>query len=280
MRRLLSALKDASPGMLVTVGTERGFMEAANAPSINRLVIIDKSEAVITYNQINILLLRMAKDRDHYLRLRLRPDIEEWNAAARFAGLSSEEQRFLVRHQAQWKIRVAEHYLFRNFHRPPRANAAFAEVNYLFDDGLFAPIQDLARTGGIETYHIDLEDLEKVTELIVRLRLIGLPLSILDLSNAWMGRYLSREGLTHLIAELNGLASDKSLLVITDLPLIGSFRYTVYTFDHIREYRNMEAFSRMLQRTDLIPRGFQTRMNPVGLVETCETLLRALWHHP
>ncbi|MGE0526870.1 MAG: hypothetical protein AB7P49_07405, partial [Bdellovibrionales bacterium] len=106
------------------------------------------------------------------------------------------------------------------------------------------------------------------------------PLSILDLSNAWMGRYLSREGLTHLIAELNGLASDKSLLVITDLPLIGSFRYTVYTFDHIREYRNMEAFSRMLQRTDLIPRGFQTRMNPVGLVETCETLLRALWHHP
>jgi hypothetical protein len=272
---MLPTLQIAQPGTLVSVGTERAFMAAANSPSIDSLIIIDRSEAIVTYDRINVLLLKMAKSREHYLRLRLHPEESEWSAMAQEAGLSSGDKELLSTYIDQWKTYVTSGRLFTKFHRPPTSEtSAFAGVNYLFDDKSFARIQNLARANRIQIHHFDLEDSEKVNAVVSELKQSGRTVSILDISNAYYSQYMSKEAITKLLTSFDEVASDQTFLVTTEQPLIGSFHYSVYDFEHLRKYRGMENFVRELRRSNFLPRSSATRINPVGVFEACQKWLR------
>jgi len=69
-QKALSIFQKAQAGAYITVGTERGFIAAANSPNVTHLVLLDNNISVVAFNKINTILLKMAKTREDYLRLR------------------------------------------------------------------------------------------------------------------------------------------------------------------------------------------------------------------
>jgi len=116
----LNIFEMAPKGAYVTVGTERGFISAANSPNVTELVLVDNSESIIKYNEINILLLKIAKTREHYLQLRTNPKL--WKSAAREYGLSKKEARDLRKSKKDWSslfLSSKNAELLERYQQPP-----------------------------------------------------------------------------------------------------------------------------------------------------------------
>ncbi|MDX6769365.1 MAG: hypothetical protein SF051_07520 [Elusimicrobiota bacterium] len=205
-------LSRAPAGVYASVGTERGFIGAALTPGADALLLVDRDPAVATYNRVNAALLRLASDRAEYARLRV-AEHAEVATLARERAIPLRE-RLVLEDEAAWKAWRDD----QNGHPLLAAERTgeFSGSSYLHDDALFARLKALADAGRVTVLQADLSRGEGRARLADALRLIGRPLSVLDLSNAWRAYYLPRLGLLRLLLATRASAADGSVLLLTD----------------------------------------------------------------
>ncbi len=217
---------NAPEGAYATVGTERGFIQAALAPHITDLYFLDREPGTILYNDINTELLRatwqenlsVTENRLRYIHYRLEATAEEWKQISQ--NLLSEQKNF------DWFTKSVRGRGFQDFNRPPKTSflAAFRNANYLFDDQMFGKLQKMALDGKIRSLQLDLGSnggvLNKkgVQEFLALLEQRKTPLAVFDLSNAWSRKYLGPQNTDELVKMLSSSSAAKpeSVFVITD----------------------------------------------------------------
>lgn len=292
-QRLIPYLQKAPSGVIVAVGTERGFIDAANTPNATGLLLTDIDKSIVAYNQVNMLLLKISKDRDreNYDELRLHPSESEWLQAAERAHLDPATTRHLLSQLNNWKADVVDNRDFASFQRPPtRRWSKFGPANYLYNDNPFAKIQKLAKSNTVAPMELNLSNAEAVENLVSQMKQEHLTLSVLDLSNAWWNFHIDRKVLKRDLELFNSVASPETLLIITNYrwPAHGHaaldrtnspFQYSVYTFNHIRKFKTVSDFVATLRWSlfrahrqptfdDLGPQSLWSRL-------TCKRILSA-----
>ena len=288
-QKLFPYLRNAPYGAYVSVGTERGFLGAANSPNVTRLILIDRDVKSVAYNQVNTLLLRISSSRYEYLRLRLHPSPIRWKEAAIQAGLTQAEIRFLDYQCSNWRYQVAQYERFTTFHTPPRSpKDKFGVGNYLNDDAAFAKIHALAKDNKILALQLDLSFPVDVQNFVWLMHHEQIPLSVLDLSNAWWREFIKRESLVDDLALFNTIATPKSLLVTTHSPRYRvhrlasfafskketPFKYSVYTFAHIRSFQKISKFVSTLHWGKYsMSLARRTAANRIGPFNFCSRIL-------
>lgn len=251
--------EQAPSGAYVTVGTERGFLAAANAPNISELVLADANPNARLFNQINNQLLKAAKSREHYLYLRLHATKQEWLDVMK---LDTESMKTIF--DFWYKVVRSGHILsdgnFKEFHTPTKQGKnkrrKFGNLNYLYNDNAFSRIKKLADQNKITTIVLDFNDEKAVSSLVASLEKRGVELSVLDLSNAWWKRYTNATKTASLLRQFQKIAKPNSLLAISTQgvnPILNLARiirdggaeawiYRGYTFEFIRSHSSMERF--------------------------------------
>lgn len=185
-------LDQAKEGTLISVGTERSFIDAALCKNCTTLVTIDVNPRVKAYNDFNTLLLRIAYDREDYLRLRMAPeadevfDINQKNYINQTPAVSFSYEKTLTKIKQRLKksnmdLSLKEYYLknlssFAAIFFNTQANASmkyfvsikeakkpttehFYNAKYLHDDVLFNKVQKMAQQGKIISKIGDIRDL-------------------------------------------------------------------------------------------------------------------------
>jgi hypothetical protein len=132
--------------------------------------------------------------------------------------------------------------------------AKFREVNYLYYDEPFNRIKALADANRISTGYLDLNDFAAVAMLVTNLAAQKIPLSVLDISNAWWKAYTQRALLAATLTEFDKIARDDSIFLATSQsPFVAvahgtidrtptPFSYSGYTFKYIRSSKTTEKF--------------------------------------
>jgi hypothetical protein len=235
----LPILKQAPAGAYVTVGTERGFISAANSPQVSHLVLLDIEANAVRFNEINVALLQAARDREDYLRLRMAADGDTWRIAA--ATVGDERSRALLSDPKAWdwwrnRVRnlsadgkpLRSTDLFEPLHRPEnawngklndfhaRSDHPFEGVSYLEHDALFHRVHQMAKSGRIRSLRMDLGDPQAMKGLAQALVSEKVPLSVLDLSNTHAKAFLG-QATAGLLDAMAPAASPESVLVATVL---------------------------------------------------------------
>lgn len=250
--RLAPTLTSSPPGAYIAVGTERGFIGAALTPAASHLILADMDPNVTLYNRINILLLKIAgPHRADYLRLRLQPQLVEWELSAQRVSLSATDVQFLRNHFQTWKTNVVNNYAFRAFHQQPEhLSDKFANANYLYHDGLHARLYKLASEDKITTVELNLADPAASAKLVDEMNAAGIGISVVDISNAWWRVFIPREKLVASLEKFNAIAAPSARLVLTGYSFFGiatsEFQYFVSDFQHIRDEGGILKFFKHL----------------------------------
>jgi hypothetical protein len=221
-----SVVANSPEGAYATVGTERGFIQAALAPHITDLYFLDREAGTVLYNDINTELLRASwqenlsidENRLRYVHYRLEATFEEWQKTGQ--KLLSEQKNF------DWFTKSVRGRAFHDFNTPPKNSrlAAFRNANYLYDDRMFGKIQKMALDGKIHSLQLDLGSNEGslnkkgVQEFLTLLEQRKTPLAVFDLSNAWSRKYLGPQNTAELVELLaaSPVTTNDSVFVITD----------------------------------------------------------------
>lgn len=282
-QQAIEVFESAPSGAYVSVGTERGFMGAAMSPKVTHLVLLDRDPGVNTYNRINVLLLKMAKDRTDYLKLRLNPTEARWRERAQQAQLDSHDVDFLLKHVRDWYLSVAVSKEFDDFQTEAKSEKSkFGSANYLFNDQLFERIHQMAKAGNIAVGEIAITDSAALDSYVIsKLKAKNIPLSVLDISNAWWFMY-TKFSVSKTLKAFNPIANDTSILltttgsisprayvrVITNAlakKLDTGWVYRAYTFKLLRSYPSFEAFRRQLTWADFTNVSDKTKIDPILL---------------
>lgn len=223
-------LAGAGEGVHVAVGTERGFIGAALNPNASHLLLLDQVQAVVRFNRINVVLLKLAADRREYLSLRLAPSHLEWEAALEratregSARLSREERELLTEDGFRfWRRSLADPDFLDFQKKPSGPGAAFGGANYLYEDRLFQRVSAMAKSDGIRAIQVDLMDYPRLGEIAAALAHAHLRVGVLDISNAWWPRYLgsgsipnARNAFARLLGIFARVGGDSSLLLMSN----------------------------------------------------------------
>jgi hypothetical protein len=289
-QRLSPYVNIAPPGAYVSVGTERGFIGFALTPQATSLVLIDIDKGIVVYNQINTLLLKISKNRKHYLELRLHPNVESWMNASEEARLTDLEKAFLLEQVKNWKTTVVENSEFSFFHKNPKnPDDKFYAANYLYSDELFQRIHQLAKADLIYSLNLNLRNNNSVKLLIEKMKTRDMSLSVLDISNAWGSSQIPSEFLAKDFELFNSIATNSSLLVTTGFSNFihaldqaiddtkNPFQYSIYNFEHMRRYIDFRAFAESLELTRGRVFPTATVFNREELKMKCIFYLREQW---
>jgi hypothetical protein len=177
---ILRHLKMLVPGIIVSTGTERSFFDLALAdPEMCQgLVVRDINPKIKAYVDFNVLLLRISKDRQEYVRLssitkmeEIESRIEEIRGLMESADLSQESKAYYRTHLKEFgRIYLEQRIPGTDWRRKD----AFNGVKYHEDDRLFNRLQRYAKEGKIIATVGSIGDLEFLNQ-----RRIG----IVDVSN-------------------------------------------------------------------------------------------------
>jgi hypothetical protein len=292
----LKAYRKLKEGVYVSVGTERGFIAAASSPNVTHLLLLDRDDGIGIFNKINILLLKMAKDREHYLELRLRPSGPVWDTAAVAAGLSMDERNFLFKYVLEWNKHVSHNSFFDIYHDKPRQFIfpKFKGVNYLHDNELFKKIQKMAKEDKIDVGIVSFNSNEEVQEVVRQLAEANIPLSALDISNAWWRAYMSVIQLDFTLKEFQKIADPDSYFLTTSQNKISGlakvitratttpWNYRATSFAHINSYPTIENYTYWLWNEWIFSTGVRNlevqddRREKAGFYNFCRQALRQL----
>lgn len=250
----------APRGAYVSVGTERGFIAAANTPAADALVLVDIDPGVNFFNRVNIALFRAAEDLNDYRYLRLEAGPREWRS--RLARVVNPESRGILRSEGAWRwwrasLRyqpswLSRHGLFQRgfatFHEHPEQSRRFSDTNYLWDPIQWSRLKRLVDADRVVVLSGNLADGEDFSRLVSR-SLEGLRsrLSVLDVSNAWWRFYTPNQELALALQGLRSMGSDDSIFLITAISPIArrwipeswatgtlvAWDYRGYTFRHV-----------------------------------------------
>ena len=202
-------LSEAKPGAYVSVGTERGFIGAAMAGS-SHLLLVDRDQAVVAYNRANAALLRLARTRAEYVKLR-RADASVVLRLARRRGFSAVERDRLTDDLVVFGPSQKHNAVVED-----RGGEYFRGVNYLEHDAWFARLKALADAGRVKAVRLDLNSPDAGQTIARALAGSGVRLGVLDLSNAWWPQYLGYGGFARLVEAFSTSADQDSLVVMTD----------------------------------------------------------------
>jgi hypothetical protein len=256
--RMIPITQNAPSGVYVAVGSERGLIGASLTPNATTLLLIDSDPGIVLQNRINTALLKLAQNRTDYLALRQATDFKVWARRIPLDHLLSPLERRLIGRPDVWRWwqemftlgENAEHW--RAFLSPPGTLRAesFRGANYLFEDQHFQRLSSLAKGNRITVQSLDLNDPQAPARLTQWLKILGEPLSVLDLSNAWQSTYIKPENFASLLRGVDGAALPHSVLLTSNVVDFHGF-----TFRKIRSYPSAEQF-----RTSLDP--FRDRTLP------------------
>jgi hypothetical protein len=229
--KALPILKQAPAGALLSIGTERGFISAGLTPQVTSLICFDYDEGAVLYDSINAGLLKLSRDRNDYLQVRLSENYDQWRARMQNVPLKPEIKSILEQEKTfeWWKSNVRERADFEEFHHPaPRQvkEYPFKDANYLHDDVLFKRIHHLASNDKISAYLVDLRDASQTKALASEIARNHEKLAIVDISNVWqwfggtqriddLGADASVMKLANALENLRPLLTDHSILLAT-----------------------------------------------------------------
>lgn len=223
-----SAIKifsEAPKGVYVGLGTERGFISAALAPHVTHLLLTDYDLGVVRFNRVNIALLRLARNRNDYLHLRLSSSAEEWRQrACEDSGLNEESKLILTNARVFNSFQIRQSPVSGDFldflAKPgdPKSNIfAFEGANYLYDDSLFHRLRTLAQQDKIQSIQLDYSKPQEVSKMLTALEKANLNISVFDFSNAWQKAYnIGVDGLKGMVDLIRSRALPNSVLLLTD----------------------------------------------------------------
>ena len=258
---LRNKLDAARAGIYVTVGTERGYMAAAMLKGKAKgLVLIDRDQKINLYNLVNRALLAMAKNRKHYLFLRLRANFKDIQRLIQNSPELSTENKLVLRNEKTWQwwqhhVQLSMEWVL--FHQAPEKNGSreFENANYLFDDERFSYISRLARENKIFVIEDKLGTVSLQTRLEDLVAVLGAKVSVLDLSNAWQIGYLGHSQTIHLILNLSPLLDPAADLILTYLQraqnnqqLESTFGYTIL---NQQDVANSYLFLQILRQMEM-----------------------------
>lgn len=222
----------APEGVYVSVGTERGLIGFAFAEKTSHLLLVDWDRNVVLYNRININLLKMAESPQHLLWLRTEAMHAEWKTVIKDSPyLTHEEKRYLRRKAIfeYWNSQRSNVYM-RQFHQDfsqNKLNAPFRKANYLFNQKMFVRLQEAARNGRIEVTQASIASIQFIRQLKDSLTKLGLKVAVLDVSNGWWKRYISRKQFRRMVLSFSEASHKESLLVMTDTGFRTGFRDSI-----------------------------------------------------
>jgi hypothetical protein len=193
------------------------------ARNCNRLLLVDNDSDVVAFNRVNIALLKIAQNREHYLSLRLSGNFSDWQRAAVEAGYTPADLPDLNEHNwAIWNedVRSTGNRNWTRFHRDPTKPAKdpqyFKGANYLWEDALFTRISRLAKNNRIEAHKANLGDKKVINAIVKNISSSGNSMSVVDLSNAWHPQYLSHKTLVQLLNILVKSQNPNAILLLTN----------------------------------------------------------------
>lgn len=176
---MLPLMVSAPEGSLVSVGTQRCLMSAAKIKNILKAHCYDMSHGVLMFNLLNAKLIATAKDRRDFVFLALKAESSVWKKRLSNSALTQERIQDLFDF---WNHHFRVNPLNRLFiQRPTRLK--FAEMNYLYDDALFARLQKMIHAGDISFDWLDITNKDAILALVNLLKQNGETLSIIDFSN-------------------------------------------------------------------------------------------------
>lgn len=221
-------------GAYVGVGSERGLCSAWMFRAF-LIYLIDHNPHVVVYNNINIGLLAISTSAHdyRYLRLFASPDVWRQRSEVALTSLKGKYVASYVMLVGKPEMWFAWYNWARNIYpvndKPETGfglqklhendSQFFKDVNYLYDENRFAYLHERALGGRIRADLIDLKNSRDLEKLFTKIKDLSLVITVFDLSNAWLEKYLSQEEL-HQIDELArkyGLISQElsSLFLVT-----------------------------------------------------------------
>ena len=255
-------LEKAPAGAYISVGTERGIFGAIQAPQITHLILADYSAHICFFNKMNIALIRLSHgDRKLYRFFRQESLHQDWkDAVSKATDLSPSDAMMLnsFEHYDKWTkaarrplhpeavdFEIGENQFGQHF---------AGDVHYVFNDKAFEKIYRLIADNKVDVILLNLADPYGVPTLGKAMSRANVPLSVIDISNAWWSNFMGSENvlrLSALVVEhfIVGPASymlatsDNFILPsgvrILDEKRIGSTfsRYTAFTFDFMNKHR-------------------------------------------
>lgn len=226
------------PGMLVTVGTERGFLHAGMSPSVTHLALVDVDEMVVRFNEINTALLRASRNLDDYRWLRLEASRADW--AARKIPIDAKAWEWW-----EEKVRLSRGTSANEVFLIHGSGAEFSsEANYLRSPEQFARVKKLADEDRIYSIHADLADSKSGGAIAKALGKQNLRVTAIDVSNAWEGQYAGPKGIDRFLESMDSVMDREALLILTDLyrHASGNWKYYGIGKSHLSSWSCQECF--------------------------------------
>ncbi len=275
----LPVLEGAIEGIYLSVG---GFDRASRglllAKRPTHLLLVDYDPYVVMYNALNLGLLKASTSRQDYWALRMTAGLPEWKARAKELGVTAQLGGLF---RLQDKIEKAKRAdkkkpqtaLLGRLHvgenADPMARAfewwtkwvrqdlyqdSFKDLhtendgsNYFFNDANFKRLHTMAKDGKIAVTRLDLRDGKSVRDLTSRFREAGIPMSIVDLSNAWWPNYVPSERIEVLLRSLGSSAQAESRVLLTGGKV--GHGYTGFSIKNLLNRPSLRDFFLELQRT-------------------------------
>ncbi len=275
-------LAQAPDGVLVSVGTERGFISASLGAGIDHLIQLDSSFEVVAYNQINAVLLALSRTREDYLFLRFQADHSRWVSRLASSAFDNPMYRKILSstHWDAWNrdVRAAKSHDYSDFHRrwdgqKKPCHDCFSGANYLFDDVLYTKLAEMAKAGNIEAHFADFGRVNYIESMFRDMTATGKKISILDLSNAWEPQYLTTEKLARLLETIKPYVHPKAILLLSRMNNVHqSFDYFGFDFRLIAQFSSTLEFLKVHVPSN---RNIQGLQNGVASIPSCLKLQSA-----
>lgn len=192
--RSIEPLNKIQEGVLISVGTERALMTAILNKKITSILQVDFDKRVVRYNRVNLELLKLSRDREDYMYLRMNADVTEWIRRANAAGHSIG----FTENFSWWRDALGDP-TFLGFHtnwsEKALENPPFLGAHYLYDDKAFAYIKKFAIENRIRVQQGDLSNFVEMQKLIEHIK--G-PIAVIDISNAWQEAFAGAKAVYEL----------------------------------------------------------------------------------
>lgn len=221
-------------GVYVAVGSERGYMGALLANS-DKLLLVDFDSKIIRFNDINVALLRLARDRADYLFLRNEASAEQWAERAKVSGSEDLVHVFKKENWSFWQGNVRDRFAQFNTAPSKKSPGPFFGANYLHSDELFDRISRMAKTGNIQVGFVDLSNPNSYGQLVRALDRSKLKISVLDVSNAW--KWFSNK-MPEVVEEFRKVTIPESVLLVTRPALRTRPEYFEKAPEHVKDIRH------------------------------------------
>lgn len=241
-------LAHATAGAYISVGAERGLIGALLAKDVTHLVQIDLVPEVVLYNQLNVVLLKIAANLQDYLLLR-NGDPVEWKKRASYAQLNDREKQILssaenAKFFATVEGGARERLLNGDY---------FKGSSFLRDEKLFAKAQLMARGNRIQVLQGNLTDSSLLRAVANEMKDRGLRISVLDMSNAWEEKYIGPIGIQEVVKALSPAMYAKSIIMGTSVSEcivshLCFWNFRAYTFELLTRWIGTQAEDSSLLR--------------------------------